>query len=226
MATGSGSRERWLGRTVGGGIMDRISPTQFLKSWGDVEALKWLVSRSLERDIRRIARSSRETTTHYKWLLAKDEQQGTRVWLHQFKPLEERRPGYAGSIHNHRYPFQSMILAGGYTNAFYRVRFEPGSLKMYECCRVSTVELPSESTYSMDPTQYHALDEIEPTTQTVVVEFAPDLAESYSVAESEERVVRHVPLEVRAAGLVDISATLKVSRAEWSECLDGERSMH
>lgn len=64
---------------------------------------------------------SHETSTHYKWLLHRDEDLRFTLWSHEYKPATLRRPGYAEVPHNHRYDLCSIILNGGYVSILYDV---------------------------------------------------------------------------------------------------------
>jgi hypothetical protein len=61
------------------------------------------------------------TSTHYKWLVHRDQDLRFTVWIHDYKPEEERGPGYAEVPHNHRYDLCSIILDGGYVSFLYDV---------------------------------------------------------------------------------------------------------
>ena len=55
---------------------------------------------------------SRETTTHFAWCLLDRPDDGFSFWLHEYKPQQDWRIGYADSVHNHRYHFCTTILRG------------------------------------------------------------------------------------------------------------------
>jgi len=175
---------------------------EFRQLWGDIDALRWLVVKRLEFDPERVARRSRETTTHYKWLLASDRSQGSKIWFHEFKPACERRPGYASTIHNHRYPFASVALRGGYTNLRFDVCFEESSLRVHRCDLVQRECILEGSRYRMEPDEYHCVDDIADGTQTLVLELPAINPVSYSVDRFGDRVTEHVPLEVRINDLL------------------------
>jgi hypothetical protein len=187
----------------------RATLQQFQKLWYDLDGLRQLTSRIIDFDPARVAHRSRETTTHYKWLLVSDPATRARVWLHEFKAPSERRDGYAISIHNHRYAFNAIILSGGYTNARYHVEFDNQSLVLEGCRMLERDVVPEAATYSMDPAEYHRIESIEDGTQTLVMEFAAASIASFSVDESEGRMLRHVPVEARADGLRSLSGRLK-----------------
>jgi hypothetical protein len=97
------------------------------------------------RQVAARANRSHNTSTHYKWLFHRDDDLRFTLWIHDYKPAEERGPGYAEVPHNHRYDLCSIVLNGGYTSVLYSVSngltsiekptFRPGdvlSLRHYE----------------------------------------------------------------------------------------------
>jgi hypothetical protein len=178
---------------------------EFRRHWHDPDALRRLVAKCIRLDPERVARESRETTTHFKWLVATDGMLGGKVWLHEYKLGYERRPGYASTVHNHRYPFTAVALNGGYTNKLYRVAFERSSLRVVTCDIVDSERLVEGSTYSMQPEEYHCVDDIEDGTQTLIVEHPPERTVSFSLDQRRERMTEHVPLEVRVRNLLQMA---------------------
>jgi hypothetical protein len=197
---------------VWGRIMTRTL-AEFRQRWSDIDALRWLVARRLELDALKVARRSHETTTHYKWLLAADGGDGARVWLHEFKPARERRPGYASTVHNHRYTFTMIALTGGYTNLRFDVRLDPESLRVDRCDVRTRENIAEGSSYSLQPDEFHCLNDIEDGTQTLVMQEAPAHAVSFSIDESSDHATEHLPLEVRIRVLLQPRAILIGSEA-------------
>jgi predicted metal-dependent enzyme (double-stranded beta helix superfamily) len=68
------------------------------------------------------ANGSHNTSTHYKWLVHRDDSHRFTLWIHDYKLAGERGPGYAEVPHNHRYDLCSIILDGGYTSVLYNVK--------------------------------------------------------------------------------------------------------
>lgn len=185
-----------------------VDVADFVRLWGDLPALRHLVVARLECDPQQVVQWSRETTTHYKWMLASDRVEGTKVWLHEFKPASERRPGYAASVHNHRYPFTAIAVAGGYSNVRYDVGFDPGSLRVERCDVIDLRRIREGLSYSMTPEEYHAVDDIEDGTKTLIMEFAAVSATSFSYDLTGDQMTRHVTLEARLESLLRPSAQL------------------
>lgn len=185
-----------------------VEVADFIRLRGDVEALRQLVVAQLEYDPLQVARLSRETTTHYKWMLASDQMQGTTVWLHEFKSACERRSGFATTVHNHRYPFTAIVLSGGYTNLLYEVSFDPRSLHVERCEVIERRQLGEGLAYSMEPDEFHALDDIQDGTKTLIMEFAAVNAVSFSYDLIGDRMTKHLTLEARLRDLLQRPALL------------------
>jgi predicted metal-dependent enzyme (double-stranded beta helix superfamily) len=105
---------------------------------------------------------SHETSTHYKWLIYRDESRRFTLWLHDYKLSGQRGPGYAQTPHNHRYDLCSLLLRGGYDTVLYDVS---GSVK-----ETGRATLRPGGTLSLDCDQVHALERICEGTQSLFIE--------------------------------------------------------
>ncbi|MFJ3705753.1 MULTISPECIES: hypothetical protein [unclassified Streptomyces] len=155
-----------------------------------------------------VERRSHETPTHFKWNLA-DLTAGAgnpiRVWLHQYRPPEELRVRYAQVPHNHRYPFVSVVLNGGYRNDSYR------SLRGLELPTgppepVDSRTLRPGDTIVMHPLEVHRLAEIRKETLTLLVQGAPATDRSFSYRESTSSWLTHRDLRAQYRTLQQIEA--------------------
>jgi hypothetical protein len=106
-----------------------------------------------------------ETATHYKWFIYYHKALRYRVWLHQYKALDERRTGYATVPHNHRYSLASLVLRGGFDHHYFERRGE------------ELIELTDErrsysgpDAYTVDWRRVHMLSAVRDHTITLVVE--------------------------------------------------------
>jgi hypothetical protein len=72
-------------------------------------------------DLSKMASKSKETATHFVWVIADNPTVDSKLCLHQFKSSSEATAGYANTIHNHRYDFASLVLNGGYTEEVYNL---------------------------------------------------------------------------------------------------------
>lgn len=180
--------------------MTAADVARFQQHWPDRDALRWLIAEQLTNDGRRIAGRSRETATHFKWLLA--QANGVRVWLHEFKRTRERRGGFASTVHNHRYPFKAIALTGSYVNCRYEIGFERASLSILQQDVLSHDPFADGATYVMAPEEFHRVESIADGTQSLVIEFAPVASSSFSFEPGSEYMIEHIPLEVRVDHLL------------------------
>lgn len=156
-------------------------------------------------------RGSHETPTHFKWNLADLTAHGNRpvrVWLHQYRPPGELRPLYAQVPHNHRYPFVSIILNGGYRNDSYRplenVLNPPREAP--EPPRSRTLR-PGD-VLTMHPLEVHRLADIQGETLTLLVQGTAVTDRSFSFRESTATwlVHRDMRAQFRTLRGIDVGA--------------------
>jgi hypothetical protein len=109
--------------------------------------------------------SCHETSTHYKWFVAYHSSLHYKIWLHQYKPLGERRLGHAEVPHNHRYSLASLVVRGGFTHHYYKQTAE--GLQELQHERTSYMQ---GDTYRVDWQEVHKLSNVLNHTVTLVVE--------------------------------------------------------
>jgi hypothetical protein len=114
------------------------------------------------RQVATMDNGSHNTSTHYKWLVHRDEDLRFTLWIHDYKPAEERGPGYAEVPHNHRYDLCSIVLNGGYTSVLYDVSNGPTSIEK--------PALRPGDVLSLRHYEVHALTEIWEGTLTLFIE--------------------------------------------------------
>lgn len=131
----------------------------------------------------------RETATHYKWFIGASAETGAVLWLHDYKPADQRAAAYAQSVHDHRYSFASWILAGAYTHQRYSNDAHP------QLVEETRYEAPSS--YVMDADEIHGVTGLEHGTLTLILQ-AP-ARRSYSTQHDWQGGVkrRHVDFDGR-----------------------------
>ncbi|MBB6421435.1 hypothetical protein [Streptomyces sp. AK010] len=146
-----------------------------------------------------VERRSHETPTHFKWNLADlfvAEGRHVRVWLHQYRPPEDLRVRYAQVPHNHRYPFVSVVLNGGYRNDSYRPLRSP-ELPAGPPELLNSRTLRAGDTLAMRPTEVHRLADIQRETLTLLVQGSPATDHSFSYRESTGDWLTHRDLRAQ-----------------------------
>jgi hypothetical protein len=108
--------------------------------------------------------ASREVSTHYKWLIAADNSDSWKIWLHQYKDGRVSSDDYADVPHNHRYNYISLILSGGYDN----IEYLAGGNEVVTPTDVRSVD--RGQTISLDHRQIHSLTRIRPSTLSLFIQ--------------------------------------------------------
>jgi hypothetical protein len=137
-----------------------------LAELGEEPQVIWDVVRSWNTanlDFRQL--SCHETSTHYKWFVYYHSTLRYKVWLHQYKPLGERKVGHAEVPHNHRYSLASLIVRGGFTHHRYEQVGDGLSELPQECSKYTRGDA-----YFVDWRQVHRLSDVMDQTVTLVVE--------------------------------------------------------
>ncbi|MGQ0838536.1 hypothetical protein [Actinokineospora sp.] len=140
---------------------------------------------------------SRETTTHFAWCLRDRAREPFTFWLHEYKPQRDWRPGYADSVHNHRYHFCTVILGGNYLHERFTATVDrdtglvcAATLTGRRECGVGTSGLVLADEFHRIP---HAADG----TMTFLVKSRPVTPWSLSFDPATRTGHRHVPVEAR-----------------------------
>jgi hypothetical protein len=150
-----------------------------------------------------ILRSSRETTTHFAWCLRDNPDDPFSFWLHEYKPQEDWREGYADSVHNHRYHFCTTILRGNYLHERYATTHdgESGLITSAQLRRRTLCQAGACSIMLAD--EFHRIPEAAEGTMTFLVKSRPVSISSLSYDPATGIGHRHVPVEVRLGDLAD-----------------------
>ncbi|MDT8910998.1 hypothetical protein [Amycolatopsis sp. PS_44_ISF1] len=150
-----------------------------------------------------LLRGSRETTTHFAWCLRDDPHEPFSFWLHEYKPQEDWREGYADSVHNHRYHFCTTILRGNYLHERYSTTCDrdSGLITSAQLRRRTLCQAGACSVMLAD--EFHRIPEAGDGTMTFLVKSRPVTISSLSYDPGTGIGHRHVPVEVRLGELAD-----------------------
>jgi hypothetical protein len=147
---------------------------------------------------------SRETTTHFAWCLLNSPGDEFSFWLHEYKPQQDWRHGYADSVHNHRYHFCTTILRGSYVHERYDALVDP------ETELITSAQLQKRNTCSagaagaLTADQFHRIPEAGQDTMTFLVKSRAVTDSSVSYDPTTGISHRHVPMEVRLGELANL----------------------
>ncbi|WP_026423966.1 hypothetical protein [Actinokineospora inagensis] len=174
-------------------------------SWVDGPVLRALLRQHLATldpgDADALAARSRETTTHFAWCLRDNPDEPFTFWLHEYKPRHEWRPGYADSVHNHRYDFCTVILRGGYRHERYETTIDPGTGLISAARMTRRTECVAGDSGFLTTGDFHRIPRAEDGTMTFLVKSRPVHRWSLSWDPATGTAHRHVPVESRLADL-------------------------
>lgn len=148
-----------------------------------------------------LIRSSRETTTHFAWCLLDTPGDEFSFWLHDYKPQQDWRQGYADSVHNHRYHFCTTILRGHYLHERYDARLDPGTELITSVRLRSQTHCATGASGRLLADEFHRIPSAGAGTMTFLVKSRAVTKSSVSFDPQTGIGHRHVPVEVRLGEL-------------------------
>ncbi|MCB0905665.1 MAG: hypothetical protein KDB63_00920 [Nocardioidaceae bacterium] len=133
-----------------------------------------------------------ETSTHFVWQLAGLPDEGVRIALNEYKSNGSTPVTYAGSLHDHRYDFASLILSGGYDFENYRVDLDESVVvrERYHLLEVGSVRCGEVARVPNE--LFHRLVRTLPNTVTLLIKLPPVKPASTSYDLRTGRIQRHV----------------------------------
>lgn len=149
-----------------------------------------------QEEVRVVARS-RETTTHFAWCLRDEPTEPFTFWLHEYKPQQDWRHGYADSVHNHRYHFCTTILSGSYLHERFTARVDAEGRSVLGTTLLRRAECPTGTTGTMLAHQFHRIPRAADDTMTFLVKSRAVRPWSLSYDPDTRTSHRHVPVESR-----------------------------
>ncbi|WP_232665987.1 hypothetical protein [Pseudonocardia sp. TRM90224] len=187
-------------------------PSDPRDSWPDIEVAfrRWVarpdLHESLRTDLQRLSTSavasrSKETTTHFAWCLRDRSEERFTFWLHEYKPTHEWRPGYADSVHNHRYHFCTTLLRGGYLHERHRVTLDPATALITDSHLERRAMCVAGDAGALLASDFHRIPSALDGTKTFLVKSRQVTPWSLSFDATTHRGYRHVPVEARVADL-------------------------
>ncbi|OZM72502.1 hypothetical protein CFN78_15185 [Amycolatopsis antarctica] len=150
-----------------------------------------------------LAARSRETTTHFAWCLLDEPEDPFSFWLHEYKPQRDWRPGYADSVHNHRYHFCTTVLSGAYRHERYDVTLDPVSGLITSAALRHSAQCEQGAAGVLLAEDYHRIPHAEDGTMTFLIKSRPVSEWSLSYDPPTGTSHRHVPVERRLGALLD-----------------------
>lgn len=192
-------------RTAGAGPPDWPALFPLFRSWawqaGLRQRLRWHLRQLSGDTATAVIDRSRETTTHFAWCLRDRAGEPFSFWLHEYKAQRDWRPGYANSVHNHRYHFCTTLLRGSYLQEHHRATIDPttGLVRATELSDSGTCTTGYAGFHLAD--EFHRIPTAEDGTVTFLVKSRPVTPWSLSFDPTTGTGHRHVPVESRLADL-------------------------
>ncbi|WP_229373501.1 hypothetical protein [Umezawaea beigongshangensis] len=167
-----------------------------------VELRTYLRALSVEQAAR-VRERSRETTTHFAWCLRDEPGEAFTFWLHEYKPQRDWRPGYADSVHNHRYHFSTTIVSGSYLHERFGVRLGPAGRSVLSARLERGAECRAGTAGSLLAHEFHRIPRAADGTLTFLVKSRAVMPWSLSFDPGTATSHRHVPVEMRLEELTN-----------------------
>jgi hypothetical protein len=149
------------------------------------------------QDEMRVVARSRETTTHFAWCLRDEPAEPFTFWLHEYKPQRDWRPGYADSIHNHRYHFCTTILQGSYLHERFDAEVAHDDRAILATTLLRSAEAVEGNSGTMLAHEFHRIPKAADDTMTFLVKSRAVRPWSLSYDPDTRTSHRHVPVESR-----------------------------
>ena len=150
-----------------------------------------------------VVQRSRETTTHFAWCLRDREEDPFSFWLHEYKPQRDWRPGYADSVHNHRYHFCTTILRGCYVHERFEAELDATRSTILSATLLRSSNCPPGASGTMLAEEFHRIPYAADGTMTFLIKSRPVSRWSLSFDPQSQVSRQHLPVESRMDQLVN-----------------------
>jgi hypothetical protein len=152
-------------------------------------------------DAAEVVMRSKEATTHFAWCLLDRPDDGFSLWLHEYKPSRDWLPGYANSVHNHRYHFCTTLLSGAYQHERFTADVNEDATEIRSVAvERSTLCREGISGYLLSH-EFHRIPHAEDGTMTFLVKSRMVAPWSLSYDPDTHLSQRHIPMDHRLADL-------------------------
>jgi hypothetical protein len=146
---------------------------------------------------------SKEATTHFAWCLYDEPDDPFSLWLHEYKPHRDWLPGYANSVHNHRYHFCTVLLSGGYLHERFTAEVDAAGTAVRSVIkRESTFCAEGARAYLLSD-EFHRIPRADDGTMTFLVKSRPVAPWSLSFDPGRGLSRRHLPMSTRLTDLAE-----------------------
>lgn len=148
-----------------------------------------------------IVARSKETTTHFAWCLYDRPDDPFSLWLHEYKPCHAWLPGYANSVHNHRYHFCTTLLSGGYLHERFTAELDDTGTVIRSVASTGGCWLSEGDGGHLLSHEFHRIPEAADGTMTFLVKSRMVTPWSVSYDPATRLSQQHIPMTDRLARL-------------------------
>jgi hypothetical protein len=178
---------------------------QIFQDWADTpgrraELRSHLTSLPPAESAEVVARS-KEATTHFAWCLFDRPEDGFSLWLHEYKPCRDWLPGYANSVHNHRYHFCTTLLSGAYLHERFTAELDEQATKIRAVTHQRATTCREGVSGYLLSHEFHRIPEVDDGTVTFLVKSRMVAPWSLSYDPGTGLSQRHIPMHSRLADL-------------------------
>lgn len=193
-------------RAVGmGGAEHWATVDKTVRDWADAPARR----RELRAHLRTlpadeatdVVARSKEATTHFAWCLYDRPGDPFSLWLHEYKPTRSWLPGYANSVHNHRYHFCTTLLAGGYLHERFTAQLDEAGTTIKDVARQRATVFREGAGGFLLSHEFHRIPHADDGTMTFLVKSRMVTPWSLSYDPATKLSQRHIPMRNRLADL-------------------------
>lgn len=196
------------------GVINQV-PRPLADHWPVVDVLlqDWAATPGPRRELRAHLRAlpadeaaevvarSKETTTHFAWCLYDRPEDEFSLWLHEYKPQRSWLPGYANTVHNHRYHFCTTLLCGGYLHERYTADVAEDGTAIRSVTRTEGTYVPEGAGGCLLSDEFHRIPVADDGTMTFLVKSRMVEPWSLSFDPTTGLSQRHLPLTSRLSAL-------------------------
>lgn len=144
---------------------------------------------------------SKEATTHFAWCLLDRPDDGFALWLHEYKPCRNWLPGYANSVHNHRYHFCTTLLSGAYLHERFTAELDEHATAIRSVSKQRSTRCAEGISGYLLSHEFHRIPYADDGTMTFLVKSRMVTPWSLSYDPETGLSQRHIPMRNRLADL-------------------------
>jgi hypothetical protein len=181
------------------------SVNEVFRDWADTPGrpaeLKSYVGNLPAAQAADVVARSKEATTHFAWCLFDRPDDAFSLWLHEYKPSRDWLPGYANSVHNHRYHFCTTLLSGSYLHERFTAELDEQRTEIRSVTKERGTMCEAGTSGYLLSHEFHRIPHAADGTMTFLVKSRMVAPWSLSYDPGTGLSQRHIPMRNRLADL-------------------------